>query len=155
MPCSSRQPYSSSRPASRVPKNRVRPLPTILHANELQALFAAFRRPDYRALFMTCYAAGLRINEACHLQVADLDSQRMLIHVRHAKGGTERYTLLSPRLLQVLRDYWRLARPTVWLFPGSAARAALFRSRFPPHTLRFTSSSGAGSTQRPRQSQGH
>jgi integrase/recombinase XerD len=100
------------------PKNRLRPLPAILHADELQALFGAFVRPDYHALFMTCYAAGLRISEACHLRVADLDSKRMLIHVRHAKGGCERYTLLSPRLLQVLRDYWRLARPAVWLFPG-------------------------------------
>ncbi len=137
------------------PKNRIRLLPTILHANELQALFAAFRRPDYRALFMTCYAAGLRINEACHLQVADLDSQRMLIHVRHAKGSTERYSLLSPRLLQVLRDYWRLARPTVWLFPGGtpahpmtadAARQAFAKAcqdagltkRCTPHTLRHS-----------------
>jgi site-specific recombinase XerD len=102
------------------PKNRLRPLPAVLHADELRALFGAFVRPDYRALFMTCYAAGLRINEACHLRVADLDSKRMLIHVRHAKGGSERYTLLSPRLLQVLRDYWRLARPAVWLFPGGS-----------------------------------
>jgi len=70
---------------------------------------------------MSCYAAGLRINEACHLQVADVDSKRMLLHVRHAKGGRERYTLLSPRLLQVLRDYWRLSRPPLWLFPGPTA----------------------------------
>ena len=68
------------------PKNRVRPLPVILHADELQALFAAFICPKFRALFMSCYAAGLRINEACHLQVADLDSKRMLIHVRRAAG---------------------------------------------------------------------
>ena len=135
------------------PKNRIRALPNVLHADELQALFAAFRRPSYRALFMTCYAAGLRINEACHLQVADLDSKRMLIHVRHPKGGCERYTLLSPRLLQVLRDYWLLARPAVWLFPGrtpaeplstDAARQALtcacqdagLTKRCTPHTLR-------------------
>jgi integrase/recombinase XerD len=102
------------------PKNRLRPLPTILHADELQALFGAFLRPKFRALFMTCYAAGLRINEACHLRVADLDSKRMLLHVRHAKGGRERCTLLSPRLLQVLREYWRLERPLVWLFPGGS-----------------------------------
>jgi site-specific recombinase XerD len=125
----------------------------VLHADELQALFAAVVRPSYRALFMTAYAAGLRINEACHLRVADLDSKRMLIHVRHPKGGRERYTLLSPRLLQVLRDYWRLARPAVWLFPGAtaaepvsadAARQAFTRScqdagltkRCTPHTLR-------------------
>jgi site-specific recombinase XerD len=104
-----------------VPRNRLRPLPAVLHAEELKALFEAFVRPKFRALFMTCYAAGLRINEACHLQIADIDSKRMLIRVRHPKGGRERYTLLSPRLLQVLRDYWRLERPAVWLFPGSTA----------------------------------
>jgi site-specific recombinase XerD len=137
------------------PKNRVRPLPTVLHGDELQALFAAFRHPGYRALFMTCYAAGLRISEACHLQVADLDSKRMLIHVRHAKGSSERYTLLSPRLLQVLRDHWRLVRSTVWLFPGSTptqpmsndtARQAFAKAcqdagltkRCTPHTLRHS-----------------
>jgi site-specific recombinase XerD len=92
-----------------------------LHADELQALFAALVRPKFRALFMTCYAAGLRINEACHLQVADVDSQRMLLRVRHAKGGRERYTLLSSRLVGVLRDYWRLERPPWWLFPGNLA----------------------------------
>jgi site-specific recombinase XerD len=70
---------------------------------------------------MTGYAAGLRINEACRLQVPDLDSKRMLLHVRHPKGGRERYTLLSPRLLRVLRDYWRLGRPPLWLFPGPTA----------------------------------
>jgi integrase/recombinase XerD len=103
------------------PKRRPRRLPTILHPDELQTLFAAFTSLKFRALFMTCYAAGLRINEACHLQIPDLDSKRMLIHVRHAKGGRERYTLLSPRLLQILRDYWRLNRPPLWLFPGPTA----------------------------------
>jgi integrase/recombinase XerD len=135
------------------PKNRVRPLPVVLHAEEIQALFGAFVRPKFRALFMTCYAAGLRINEACHLRVTDLDSKRMLIQVRHPKGGRERYTLLSPRLLQVLRDYWRLERPTVWLFPGAtpneplsadcarqafagACRDAALTKHCTPHTLR-------------------
>jgi integrase/recombinase XerD len=137
------------------PRMRLRPLPTILHADELQALFAAFVRPKFRALFMTCYAAGLRINEACHVQIADLDCKRMLLHVRHAKGGRERYTLLSPRLLQVLRDYWRLERPPLWLFPGSTpaepvsadfARQAFTRAcldagltkRCTPHALRHS-----------------
>jgi integrase/recombinase XerD len=138
-----------------VPRNRVRPLPAVLHPDELHALFEAFVRPKFRALFMTCYAAGLRINEACHLQIADLDSKRMLIRVRHAKGGRERYTLLSPRLLQVLRDYWRLERPAVWLFPGgtpaepvsadcarqaflSACRDAGLARHCTPHTLRHS-----------------
>ncbi len=100
------------------PKQRMIRLPSILSAQELHELFEAIRRPKERALFMTCYAAGLRIREACHLQVADIDSQRMLIQVRQPKGGRQRQTLLSARLLQVLRDYWRLQRPPLWLFPG-------------------------------------
>jgi len=68
---------------------------------------------------MTCYAAGLRLGEVCHLQVADIDSARMVIHVRTGKGDRERLTVLSPRLLEALRAYWRLARPRVWLFPGA------------------------------------
>jgi len=105
------------------PRKRVRSLPVVLHADELRALFEAFVRPGFRMLFMACYAAGLRINEACHLQVADIDSQRMLIRVRHPKGGQERDTLLSPRLLHELRAYWRQERPAPWLFPGSTPAA--------------------------------
>jgi integrase len=105
------------------PRRRLRPLPVVLHADELRALFAAFARPKFRALFMACYAAGLRISEACHLQVADIDSPRMLIRVRHPKGGQQRDTLLSPRLLHELRAYWRLGRPAPWLFPGHTPAA--------------------------------
>src|SRR6516162_8444734 len=72
------------------PKRQHRPLPVVLNAEELLALFQAVRRPKYRTLFMTCYAAGLRIDEACHLRIADIDSKQMLLHVRHAKGGQER-----------------------------------------------------------------
>ena len=100
------------------PRKRLRPLPVVLSADELRALFDAIVRPKFRVLFMACYAAGLRINEACHLQVADIDSKRMLIHVRHAKGDRERDTLLSPRLLVELRAYWRRERPALWLFPA-------------------------------------
>jgi integrase len=87
------------------PRPRERRLPVVLTTPELTALFAATRVPKYRALFMVCYAAGLRINEACHLQPADIDSRRLLLRVRHAKGGWERLTLLSPRLLDELRHY--------------------------------------------------
>ena len=82
------------------------------------ALFRALRSPKYRALLISCYAAGLRIGEACRLRLDDIDSERMVIHVRQGKGGKERYTLLSPRLLEVLRCYWRIYRPTDYLFPG-------------------------------------
>lgn len=87
------------------PRNRVRPLPVILSPRELRDIFQAVVRPKARVLFMTGYAAGLRITEACHLRIADIDSKRMLLHVRPPKGGRERQTLLSPRLLQLLRDY--------------------------------------------------
>jgi integrase/recombinase XerD len=135
------------------PRQQQRPLPVVLHADELIALFQAFRRPKYRALFMTCYAAGLRINEACHLRVEDIDSKQMVVHVRHAKGGKERLTLLSVKLLEVLRAYWREEKPRLWLFPGTTpdrplssdtARQALqqvcldagLTKKCTPHTLR-------------------
>jgi integrase/recombinase XerD len=135
------------------PRQRLRPLPVVLHADELVALFETFRRLKYRALFMTCYGAGLRINEACHLRVEDIDSKQMLVHVRHPKGGEERITLLSAKLLEVLRAYWREEKPRYWLFPGTtpdqplscaAARNALQQAsldagltkKCTPHTLR-------------------
>jgi integrase/recombinase XerD len=101
------------------PKHRPSSLPKVLTADELSVFFAAIRKAKYRALFMTCYAAGLRLGEACHLRVEDIDSQRMVVRVRTGKGGRERLTVLSPRLLEVLRAYWRLAKPSVWLFPGA------------------------------------
>jgi integrase/recombinase XerD len=103
------------------PRTRPQPLPNVLSRPELLQLFEAFTSPKYRALFMTCYAAGLRINEACRLQVTDVDSRQNLIRVRHAKGDHERLTLLTPRLLQELRKYWLLERPRPWLFPAKNA----------------------------------
>jgi site-specific recombinase XerD len=85
---------------------------------QLVQLFAAFRSPKYRTLFLTCYAAGLRISEACALRVEDIDSQQMVLRVRYAKGSKQRYTVLSPQLLTALREYWQIARPPEWLFPG-------------------------------------
>ena len=135
------------------PRQRERALPIVWPAEELTKLFASFRRLKYRVLFMTCYGAGLRINEACHLRIEDIDSKQMVLHVRHAKGGRERLTLLSPKLLPELREYWRQERPRPWLFPGQipgqpltpdAARQALAKAcldagaTWPctPHTLR-------------------
>lgn len=66
----------------------------------------------------TAYAAGLRVSEVVRLKVASIDSQRMLIHVENGKGGRDRYAMLSPRLLEILRAYWKRVRPGLWLFPG-------------------------------------
>lgn len=95
-----------------------RKLPLILSPAEVQRFFATIKQLKYRAILMTAYAAGLRLSEVTHLQVADIDSQRMLIRVRQGKGQKDRYVMLSPTLLEVLRVYWRSERPRTWLFPG-------------------------------------
>ena len=100
------------------PRRSHRPLPVVLSPDEVQDLLKACTSPKYRALFMTCYAAGLRIGEACRLQVTDIDSKANVIRVRDGKGGRERVTLLSPKLLQELRQYWLIDKPRSWLFPG-------------------------------------
>jgi len=92
--------------------------PRVVGREQLVQLFAALRNPKYRTLFLTCYAAGLRISEACALRVEDIDSRRMVIRVRYAKGSKQRYTVLSSQLLIALRGYWKVARPPEWLFPG-------------------------------------
>jgi site-specific recombinase XerD len=97
---------------------RPRRLPTVLAPEELRRLFdVAAKEPRHQALLMTLYGAGLRISEAFALKPADIDSKRMLIHVREGKGCKARMVKLSPQLLQVLRDYWQAARPAEWLFP--------------------------------------
>ncbi|HZD07689.1 MAG TPA: site-specific integrase [Candidatus Limnocylindrales bacterium] len=73
----------------------------------------------HRAFLMTVYSAGLRLNEACHLKPQDIESERMMIRVNHGKGEKDRYTILSPWLLEELRSYWKLYRPWPWLFPSS------------------------------------
>jgi site-specific recombinase XerD len=93
--------------------------PKLYSVQELERLFEwpGLNR-KHRALFMTTYAAGLRVSEVCQLRVADLLSDRHQIHVVQGKGKKDRYTLLSPRLLVELRSYWRLYRPKDWLFPS-------------------------------------
>lgn len=103
----------------RVPiMRRTRPLPDVLSGTEVTALLEAVHSPTYRAVITTLYAAGLRISEGCTLRPEDIDSKRMLIHVRNSKGGRDRYTVLSTRLLDYLRGYYRVFRPKEWLFPG-------------------------------------
>ena len=118
--------------AARVPRlRRPQTLPAVLSVEEVGQVLGAITAPKYRALFLTCYGAGLRIGEACALQVADIDSTRMLVHVRWGKGGHERYVTLSPRLLTALRTYWRHAHPPgpVSLPRRHARPAALARRR--------------------------
>ncbi len=94
-------------------------LPDILSGTEVTTLLGAFEAPMYRAIVMTTYGAGLRISEVCELCVQDIDSQRMLIHVRGAKGGHDRFVPLPERVLFALRRYWATARPPgPQLFPG-------------------------------------
>lgn len=104
------------------PKHRHKKLPEVPRRDQLLVVFQELKSPKYRALLISCYAAGLRIIEACRLRAEDIDSRRMIIRIRQGKGCKERYTLLSPRLLEMLRCYWRAYRPVGWLFPGATAR---------------------------------
>jgi len=93
--------------------------PKLYSVQELERLFGCLAiSRKHRALFMTAYAAGLRVSEVCQLRPDDLLSDRHQIHVVQGKGKKDRYTLLSPRLLVELRSYWRLYRPKEWLFPS-------------------------------------
>jgi integrase/recombinase XerD len=95
-------------------------LPVVLSREEVQRLISHATNQRHRTMLMTTYAAGLRLNEILHLQVHDIDSARMTIRVVQGKGGKDRYTLLSARLLEALRAYWKVERPVDWLFPARA-----------------------------------
>ena len=103
----------------RIPYARKRrQLPVILSVDEVARFFAAVPNLKHRIALMTAYAAGLRVSEVVHLKNTDIDSSRMLIRIDQGKGGRDRYIMLSPQLLTVLRAYWRETRPAQWLFPG-------------------------------------
>jgi integrase/recombinase XerD len=102
----------------RVPAKRSGRLPEPLGRREVVRLLEAPGNAKHRVVLMTCYATGLRVSELVHLRGEDVHSERMLIHVRQGKGRKDRYTLLSPRLLEELRNYWRAYRPQEWLFFG-------------------------------------
>jgi site-specific recombinase XerD len=93
-------------------------LPAVLSSEEITRFLNAVTSLRNRVALTTAYAAGLRVREVVHLKVKSIDSERMLIHVENGKGGKDRYAMLSPRLLDLLRDYWRRGRPAIWLFPG-------------------------------------
>ena len=93
-------------------------LPVVLSPEEVQRFLDSVDNIKHHAILTTCYAAGLRISEAVHLKPAAIDAQRMVIRVEQGKGQKDRYVMLSPRLLDTLRSYWRAMRPREWLFPG-------------------------------------
>lgn len=134
---------------------RASKLPVVLSQEEILHFFDNIPSLKYRAALMTCYGAGLRVSEAVALRVAAIDSQRMLLRVEQGKGAKDRYTMLSPRLLQVLRRYYQAARPTEYLFPSwranrhlcpaslqmacrEATALAGLRKRVTVHTLRHS-----------------
>lgn len=93
-------------------------LPVILSREEVMHFLESIDSLKHRMLLTTAYAAGLRVSEATHLKVTDIDSQRMMLRVDQGKGQKDRYVMLSPRLLEDLRRYWQAVRPSLWLFPG-------------------------------------
>ena len=98
---------------------RPKTFPVVLTMQEVLTLFEAIRSPKYKAILAIAYGAGLRVSEVCALKPMDIDSQRMLIHVRLGKGNKERYVLLGETVLALLRDYYKTARRKgVYLFPG-------------------------------------
>jgi integrase/recombinase XerD len=102
-----------------IPKiKNYRRLPEILSGGELERLFAVVKNIKHRAVLMTAYGGGLRASELVRLKTTDIHSDRMMIRVEQGKGRKDRYTLLSRRLLEELRNYWRIKRPNPWLFPG-------------------------------------
>lgn len=103
-------------------------VPVVLSLNETKLFFQNAKSIKYRAMLMTIYSTGLRASEIVNLRVSDIDSERMLILVKHGKGGKERYVMLSPVLLNILREYWKLKKPGYeYLFPGRPQTKALNR----------------------------
>jgi len=94
-------------------------LPVVLSAEEVLQFFSYIPNLKHKTVLTTCYAAGLRISEAVSLKPTHIDSQRMVIRVEQGKGQKDRYVMLSERLLEILRHWWRIAKPKEWLFPGA------------------------------------
>lgn len=107
--------WGLSMPYQRFPQR----LPVVLSREEVRRLLEVAGGLRERAAMEIAYAAGLRLNELLHLRVSDIDSERMVIHVRQGKGKKDREVMLSPSLLETLRAYWRQARPQGFLFPGN------------------------------------
>jgi site-specific recombinase XerD len=93
-------------------------LPIVLSPEEVLQFLGCVTNTKHHAILTTCYAAGLRISEAVRLTIPDIDSQRMVLRVEQGKGQKDRYVMLSPKLLEILRAWWRVEKPKQWLFPG-------------------------------------
>jgi site-specific recombinase XerD len=132
-----------------------RKIPVVLSPEEVACVLEAAPGPKYKAALSAAYGAGLRVSEVVALKVSDVDSKRMLLRIEQGKGRRDRFAMLSPQLLELLRDWWRIARPQVWLFPGqnavnpltprqfnravhAAAQRAKITKRVTPHTLRHS-----------------
>ena len=132
-----------------------RKLPVVLSPEEVEQFLDAAPSLKYKAALSVAYAAGLRASEIISLKVSDIDSKRMLIRVEQGKGRKDRYAMLSPHLLELLRAWWKVDRPRGYLFPGqdrinpltlrqfdrgclAAAQASGLRKRVTPHTLRHS-----------------
>jgi site-specific recombinase XerD len=132
-----------------------RKIPVVLSPEEVTRFLDAAPGPKYKAAFSAAYGAGLRVSEVVALKVSDVDSGRMLLRIEQGKGRKDRFAMLSPQLLELLRDWWRIARPQVWLFPGrdrinplttrqfnravhATAHMAEIAKRVTPHTLRHS-----------------
>ena len=132
-----------------------RKIPVILSLDEIARLLEAAPGPKYKAALSAAYGAGLRVSEVVALKVSDINSKRMLLRIEQGKGQQDRFAMLSPVLLDLLRDWYRIARPTLWLFPGrdrllplttrqlnrvvhAAAEMAEIKKRVTPHTLRHS-----------------
>ncbi len=98
---------------------RPRRLPIVLSQEEAVSLINSAKNLYHRAMLMTLYSTGMRRAELCQLKVEDIDSHRMVIHIRQGKGGKDRDVPLSANLLETLRAYWRWMRPKIYLFPGT------------------------------------
>ncbi len=134
---------------------REKKLPVVLSPEEVVQFLGAVESIKYHCILVTAYSAGLRISEVTRLKVRDIDSKRMTIRVDQGKGSKDRYVILSPNLLELLREYWKGYRPSYWLFPGgipdrpisqgtvrTVCRQAYLgsglRKRVTPHTLRHS-----------------
>ena len=103
----------------RIRVRRDKKLPDVLSRDEVRRLIDAVRTPHNRAYFWTVYSLGLRLTEGLHLHVADIDSARMMVHVRHGKGARDRFVPLPTTTLKALREYWASHRHPTWLFPAT------------------------------------